>query len=85
MEMGLDMNSMNRANTPAISAILHPLAFMPMAALWDAIAIRGGDRFQGNSATVMPNPLSTLFGCQSQCSKPEFASTMRGHFLRHFR
>jgi len=66
MGMGLDMNSMNRANIPAIPPVLHPSAFMPMAASWDAAAAGAADRFQGNPATVMPDPLSTLFGCQSQ-------------------
>ncbi|XP_027925895.1 transcription factor UNE10 isoform X1 [Vigna unguiculata] len=68
MGMGIDINSMNRANIPAIPPVLHPSAFMPMAASWDAAAAAagGGDRFQGNPATVMPDPLSTLFGCQSQ-------------------
>ncbi|RDX63516.1 Transcription factor UNE10, partial [Mucuna pruriens] len=66
MGMGMDMNSMNRVNLPGIPPVLHPSAFMPMAASWDAAA--GGDRLQGTPATVMPDPLnlSTLFGCQSQ-------------------
>ncbi|CAJ2669866.1 unnamed protein product [Trifolium pratense] len=62
--MGMDMNTMNRANIPGMPPILHPSAFMPMAASWDA----GGssDRLQGPPPNGMADPLSTFFGCQSQ-------------------
>ncbi|KAL2336866.1 hypothetical protein Fmac_011312 [Flemingia macrophylla] len=68
MGMGIDMSSINRANISGVPPVLHPSAFMPMAASWDATAATAGgsDRFQGTPATVMPDPLSTLFGCQSQ-------------------
>lgn len=66
MGIGMDMNSMNRANIHGIPPVLHPSAFMPMAASWDAAAAAsgGGDRLQGTPG--MPDPLSTIFGCQSQ-------------------
>lgn len=67
MGMGIDMNTMSRTNIPGIPPVLlHPSAFMPMAS-WDAAA--AGDRLQGPPATVMPDPLSTFFGCPSQVSK----------------
>lgn len=64
MGLGMDMNSIGRANITGIPPVLHPSAFMPMAAAWDTSA--WADRLQGPPAAVMPDPMSAFLACQSQ-------------------
>ncbi|KAL3537031.1 hypothetical protein ACH5RR_000397 [Cinchona calisaya] len=64
MGMGVmdHLNSISRPNIAGIPPLLHPTAYIPTTASWEAF----GDRLAAPSASAMPDPLAAFLACQSQ-------------------